>query len=113
MIYQPFKAWWCCLNPREANSIVGVLALFVTNPLYIDRLVFDALMTVTGENSSIKMLELFMQLYSLEYATIPDGEGGEKEVVIATDTFWVFMLAFSFTDDYVCTSPCKIQAFSA
>lgn len=111
MIYSPFKEWWCCLNPRESNTIVGTLALFVTNPLYIERLSFDLLTSITGLASSIKMLESFMITYSLRYETISDGDGGEKEVVVATDGFWIAMLAFSFTDDYVCDKPCSYLTF--
>jgi len=111
LIVQPFKLWWCCLNPRESNTIVGTLALFTINPLYIERGAWDAMATLTGELSSIKMLESFMATYSLRYTTVPDGEGGEKEVVIATDEFWLNMFAFALTPDYVCAHPCKILTF--
>jgi len=111
LINAPFSNWWCCLNPRESNTIVLTLALFVTNPLYIERAAFDLMVAATGEASSIKMLESFMTVYSLEYGTVPDGEGGEKEVVLPTDGFWVAMLAFSFTPEYVCAGKCKLLTF--
>jgi len=111
MVVEPFDLWWCCLNPRERNTLVALVVAWLTNPTYIGRASFDLIVTVTGENSSIKMLEFFMLHYGLEYQLIPCGEDCFIDAVVFTSGFWAQLAIFSTTDKFLCTSKCKLLTF--
>jgi hypothetical protein len=112
LISQPFSDWWCCLNPRERNTLIVLIGSWFTNPTYIGRATFDALVLVTGESSSILMLEYFMLHYSLEYQLIPCGEDCFIDAVVFIGDLWPALYAFSLTDDFICAEPCIILTFS-
>jgi len=111
LIYEPFSAWWCCLNPRERNTLIALVSLWFTNPTYVGRATFDVIVALTGEGSSIKMLEYFMLHYSLQYQDIPCGEDCIIEAVIWTSDFWPALYAFSLTDEFICANPCMNLTF--
>jgi len=111
MVVEPFSAWWCCLNPRERNTLIALVTAWLTNPTYIGRASFDLIVTVTGENSSIKMLETFMLLFGREDGLIPCGEDCFIDAVVFTSGFWAQLAVFSTTDPFLCTSKCKLLTF--
>lgn len=111
MIVSPFDLWWCCLNPRERQTLTLLVASWFTNPTYIGRASFDILVTVTGEGSSIKMLEYFMLLYGLEYQLIPCGEDCFIDAVVFTSVFWASLAVFSTTDGFICAEPCAVRQY--
>lgn len=111
MIVLPFEAWWCCLNPRERNTLAALAPFYGINSTYVGRATFDAIVTLTGENSSIEMLEYFMIHYSLRYEDIPCGEDCIIEAVVWTDQFWAAMYLFSLTDAFICLARCKLLTF--
>lgn len=111
MVVEPFKFWWCCLNPRERNTLIALVVAWLTNPTYIGRASFDIIVTVSGENASIKMLDWFMLFYGLEYQLIPCGEDCFIDAVVFTSGLWAQLALFSTTDDFICTTPCKIRTF--
>lgn len=111
MLYQPFSTWWCCLRPQERNTLSVLAAMWFVNPTYVERSVYDALVTLTGENSSIKMLEWFELHYGLQYQDIPCGEDCVIHAVVFVGDFWAAMYTFSQTDQFVCAAPCKLLTF--
>jgi len=111
LINEPFSAWWCCLHPRERTTLVALNTLWFTNPTYVERTTFDILVGLTGESSSINMLEYFMLHYGLEYQDIPCGEDCVIHAVVFTGGFWFQLYTFSLTDEYICSVPCKILTF--
>ena len=106
--YIPIDAWWCCLHPRERNSLVYCITNYLFNPTYMERTSFDAAMAVTGESSSILMLEYFMALYGLEYQLIPCGEDCFIDAVVFTGSFWALLGAFALTSAFICAEPCTL-----
>jgi len=109
--YIPIDAWWCCLNPRERNSLILLNGAWFTNPTYVGRATYDAMMTVTGENSCILMHDVFRQTYGLHYELIPCGEDCFIDAVIFDGDFWPLLYAFSLTDEFICSIPCKLLTF--
>lgn len=104
----PFSDWWCCLNPRERNSIVFCVTNYLVNPTYIGRETFDLAMAVTGESSNILMFEYFMTFYGLEYTLIPCGEDCFIDAVVFVGDFWPLMAAFVLEPEFICAQPCKL-----
>ncbi len=111
MIAEPFKAWWCCLRPQERQTLSVLAAMWFTNPTYVHRDVYLALIALTGENSSINMLEYFELHYGLEHVLIPCGEDCTIDAEVFTGDFWPYLYAFSLTDDFICSAPCKNLTF--
>jgi len=109
--YIPIEAWWCCLHPRERNSLVFCITNYLINPTYIERTTFDAAMAITGESSSILMLEYFMRLYGLQYQLIPCGEDCFIDAVVFVSDFWPLLAGFAVTDAFICSNPCKLLTF--
>ena len=85
--------------------------MWFANPTFIYRTDFDALMAVTGELSSIRMLEYFMLLYGLEYQLIPCGEDCVIDAVVFVGGFWALLWVFLGTTGAICTKPCKNLTF--
>lgn len=111
IVYTPFSAWWCCLNPRERNTLISLNVLWFTAPTYVERTTFDVLVAATGEGASMNMLAWFMLFYGLEYQLIPCGEDCLIDAVVFTGGFWFDLYAFSLTAQYVCSVPCTILTF--
>lgn len=110
---EPFELWWCCLNPRERNTLVALVISWLTNPTYIGRASFDLIVATTGENSSITMLEYFMLHYGLEYELIPCGEDCFIDAVVFTSGFWAQLAVFSTSGSFICAGRCKNLVFPA
>lgn len=111
MIVEPFSAWWCCLRPQERNTLSVLASLWFANPTYVHRDVYLALITLTGEISSIKMLEFFEFHYGLDHQMIPCGEDCVIDAEVFTGDFWPYLYAFSQTDQFICAKPCKLLTF--
>lgn len=111
MVVEPFESWWCCLNPRERNTLSALVPLWFVNPTYVGRATFDAIAALTGESSSIKMLESFMLTYSLRYELIPCGEDCFIDAVVWTDEFWALLYVFAQTGAFICSKPCTYLTF--
>lgn len=111
MVVEPFEKWWCCLNPRERNTLAALAPFWAINPTYVGRATFDAIVALTGEASSIKMLEYFMLHYSLEYQLIPCGEDCWIDAVVWVDGFWAALYLFAQTDSFICAKPCTLLTF--
>jgi len=77
----------------------------------MERTSFDLAMAVTGESSSILMLEYFMRLYGLQYQLIPCGEDCFIDAVVFTSDFWPLLGVFATTDEFICSIPCKLLTF--
>lgn len=111
MIAEPFSAWWCCLRPQERQTLSVLASLWFTNPTYVHHDVYLALIAVTGENSSIKMLDYFELHYGLEHQLIPCGEDCFIDAEVFIGDFWPFLYAFSLTDQFICAGRCKLLTF--
>jgi len=111
-MHEPFKDWWCCLRPQERQTLSVLVAAWFTNPSYIGRATFDALVAVTGLSSSITMLDFFMAHYGLEYQLIPCGEDCFIDAVVFTSDFWAQLYLFSQTDEFICTERCLLLEYS-
>jgi len=111
LIYTPIGDWWCCLNPRERNSLQSLIVFFVTNPVFILRAEYEIVMTATGMNSFIKMKEFFEQFYGLTAGTIEGPEGEPIEVMFFSSGNWLLLAAFALTGGFICSQPCKVLTF--
>ena len=111
MITEPFSAWWCCLNPRERQTLAVLASAWFANPTYIHYDVYVALTTLTGLNSSINMLEYFELHYGLEHVLIPCGEDCVIDAEVFIGDFWSFLYEFSLTDEFICAVPCSYLTF--
>jgi hypothetical protein len=88
-----------------------LIPIWFTNPTYVGRATFDSICTLTGENSSIKMLEYFMLLYGLHYELIPCGEDCWIDAVVFDFAIWGELYAFAQTDPFICAKRCKLLTF--
>jgi len=104
----PFSNWWCCLNPKELNSLVFCGTNYLINPTYIGRETFDAAMAFTGLMASSIELAQFMHFYGLQYELIPCGEDCFIDAVVFIDGFWPMFAVFMGTSDFICPEPCKL-----
>ncbi len=99
------------MRPQERNALTGLAALWFVNPTYVERSVYLALIAITGEGSSIKMLEWFELHYGLEHQMIPCGEDCFIDAEVFIGDFWPFLYAFSLTSGFFCANPCTILTF--
>ena len=111
MLSQPFSDWWCCLRPQERQTLSLLAPLWFVNPTYVHRDVYLAIITATGENSSIKMLEWFEAHYGLEHQMIPCGEDCVIDAEVFVGDFWPELYLFSQTDKFICAKPCTLLTF--
>jgi len=85
--------------------------MWFTNPTYVHRDVYLAIIALTGEGSSILMLEFFEQFFGLDHVLIPCGEDCEIDAEVFVGDFWPLLYAFSQTDAFICSAPCKLLTF--
>jgi len=108
---EPMSAWWCCLRPQERQTLSLLAPMWFINPTYVHHDVYLGIIAVTGEASSIKMLEHFEQQYGLEHQLIPCGEDCFIDAEVFLGDFWPQLYAFSLTDPFICTAKCKLLTF--
>jgi len=111
MLYQPFKTWWCCLNPRERTALQLLVIAYFSNEEYITESAYTVIAFMSGLASSILMDEYFISHYGLTAGIIIDEEELPVSVFFFDTTFWPAMLEFSLTDEFVCLAPCKLLTF--
>jgi len=109
--YDPIDAWWCCLRDNTRTALAALLPFYLTNPTYMDRSTFDAIMAVTGVSASTKVLASFMLTYRLQYQLIPCGEDCFIDAVVWLDGWWALLALFATTDGFICAHPCKMVTF--
>jgi len=111
LIVEPFDLWWCCLNPRERNSIVLLIGAWFTNNEYITQFGFTLIAFTTGLASLTLVSEYFIQHYGLTAGIIIDEEGEPVNVYFFDEELWAAFYAFSLTDEFICSEPCKLLTF--
>src|SRR5262245_21183111 len=109
--YMPIDAWWCCLNPRERNTLIQLLIVWPSREGYILRCTYDVIVTLTGENSCILMHDVFRFTYDLTYGTVEIEPGEPVEVVFYGAVFWSELYAFSIGIGLTCENPCRLLTF--
>jgi hypothetical protein len=111
MLYEPFKTWWCCLNPRERTAIQLLIVLWIGNNEYCLQTQYTVVAFISGLASSILMDDFFKAHYGLTDGFIPNGDDPPIAVVFFDTTLWPLLYAFSLTDDFICDVPCKLLTF--
>lgn len=112
MLQSPFDLWWCCLNPRERNTIQFLLVAYLSNSEYITETNYIVIATVTGLGSFIKMNEFFIAHYGLTAGVILDEEGLPVSVFFFDTVLWPAFAAFALTDGFICAEPCEQLTYS-
>lgn len=111
MLSQPFSQWWCCLNPRERNTISLLVPFYVTNDEYITQSNFTIIAIITGLASSILMDEYFLMHYGLTSGLIFPEDAPPISVFFFDSELWAQIFIFSTTDAFICTARCAILTF--
>jgi hypothetical protein len=112
LIVEPFKAWWCCLNPRERNALQYLVVAYASNPSYIEQSAYSIIAFITGLASLTEVNEFFITHYSLVSGIILDPEGNPISVYYFDGEFWPALLVFSLTGEFFCAAPCKVLVFN-
>lgn len=107
----PYDNWWCCLNPRERNAIKLLTAAFFANSEYIKQSDYTVIAFVTGLAGLTQVNQYFLDHYGLTSGIIL-GTDDEPIAVYFFDTeMWAAFYSFSFSNNYLCTSPCEAFEF--
>jgi len=107
-----FANWWCCLNPRERNALTALLPYFAFAGSYIRQDTFYLYWYALGFAPDNAMVEWFISIYALQAGEIPNGEEPPIPVFFFELVWWSQFYAFSLTDDFLCTEPCRILTYS-
>lgn len=110
-LYTPIKSWWCCLNPSIRNMVILLIPSFFANEEYVLGSQYTVYALVTGLAASITIDAYFKSHYGLTDGFILDEEGLPVAVVFFDLDQWTLFLAFSATDDFICTGQCKLLTF--
>lgn len=103
--------WWCCLNPREKNTLLGIMPFFTISGSFIEATTFRAICVITGELSNSELFENFINTYLLTHGYIEVPDEPPLEVYYFDTLFYVQLAAFLLTTEAACTEPCGLRPF--
>lgn len=111
MLYEPFEQWWCCLNPRERNTIKLLTPVWFANNEYILQSSYFFIAIGTGLAALTLVNAHFIEHYGLTPGTIFDPDGYPIPVFFFDFELWSAIFAFTFTSNYLCDDPCEAFRF--
>ena len=110
-LYEPFDQWWCCLNPRERNTIKLLTTAWFSNNEYILQSSYFFIAITTGLAGLTQVNQYFQDHYGLTDGFIYDPDGLPIPVFFFDTTLWPLLYAFAFTSNYLCDDPCEAFEF--
>lgn len=107
------EKWWCCLNPVEKSAFTLGAVSVGLGQTFIYAATFDALWLAAIGSSPSERRASFVASYFLTFGQISCGEDCFIDVYFMDLGYWAEVYAFSLTDDFICSEPCKILTFSS
>ena len=106
MLSIPFSDWWCCLNPRERNTIKALIVAYLSNPEYVTQFTYLFISVGTGLAGLTQVNQYFINHYGLTDGVIFDIDGNPVPVYFFDTLLWTAFAAFAVSDNFNCTNPC-------
>lgn len=106
-------SWWCCLQSTERAAFALGAASIGTGQTYIYAAIFDAVWVTAAGYSALERAEIFKSSYGLTAGVISCGEDCFIDVYFMNLTYWAEVYAFSLTDEFICSEPCKLLTFTS
>lgn len=110
---EPYEQWWCCLNPRERDTIKLLTPFWFANHSYIEAFQFTLIAFATGMAGLTLVNQYFLDHYGLTEGIIINEEGDPVNVLFFDPELWPLLYAFAFNENYLCSDPCEAFRFWA
>jgi hypothetical protein len=108
---EPYDEWWCCLNPRERSAISLLTAAWFSNNEYITQSAYTIIAFTSGLAALTLVNAFFIAHYGLTEGFIFPEEEPPVPVLFFDSELWPLLYEFAFSENYLCTDPCKAFEF--